>query len=67
MKNDYSYNNRSFGYILQKAIEDLIVNQEEYEKLNPENGWGTYYDLLEAIKEMRNCCEDNPDGIIDVC
>jgi hypothetical protein len=53
--------------ILQKAIEDLIVNQEEYEKLNPENGWGTYYDLLKAIKAMRNCCEDNPDGIIDVC
>lgn len=53
--------------ILQKAIEDLIVNQEEYEKLNPENCWGTYYGLLEAIKAMRNCCEDNPDGIIDVC
>lgn len=28
---------------------------------------GTYYGLLEVIKAMRNCCEDNPDGIIDVC
>lgn len=23
--------------------------------------------LLEAIKAMKNCCEDNPDGIIDLC
>lgn len=53
--------------ILNSAINDLIENQEEYEKLNPENGWGTYDGLLEAIKDMRNCCEDNPDGIIDVC
>ena len=52
--------------ILQKAINDLIENQEEYEKLNPENGWGTYDGLLQAIKDMRNCCEDNLDGIIDV-
>ena len=53
--------------ILNSAINDLIENQEEYEKLNPKNGWGTYDGLLEAIKDMRNCCEDNPDGIIDVC
>lgn len=52
--------------ILNSAINDLIKNKEEYEKLNPENGWGTYDGLLEAIKDMRNCCEDNPDGIIDV-
>lgn len=52
--------------ILNSAIKDLIENQEEYERLNPENGWGTYDDLLEKIKDMRNCCEDNPDGIIDV-
>lgn len=52
--------------ILQNAINDLIENQEEYEKLNPKNGWGSYDGLLEVIKDMRNCCEDNPDGIIDV-
>lgn len=30
-------------------------------------GFVIAFALLEAIKDMRNCCEDNPDGIIDVC
>lgn len=52
--------------ILNKAINDLIDNEEEYKKLNPPNGWGTYSGLLEALKELRDCCENNPDGIIEV-
>ena len=52
--------------ILQKAIEDLIQNKEEYEKLNPENGWGSYEGLLKRFIEMKKCCIDNPDGIIEL-
>lgn len=52
--------------ILQKAIEDLIDNREEYEKLNPKNGWGTYEHLLGTLINMRKCCIDNPDGIIEL-
>ena len=50
--------------ILQKVIEDLIDNKEGYQKLNPENGWGSYEGLLERFLDMRKCCVDNPDGII---
>ena len=52
--------------ILQKAIEDLIDNKEEYEKLNPKNGWGSYGHLLGTFLDMRKCCTDNPDGIIEL-
>lgn len=52
--------------ILNSAINDLVKNKIEYEKLNPDNGWGSYDFLLEELKKMRNCCEDNPDGIIEV-
>lgn len=52
--------------ILNKAINDLIENKFEYEKLNPSNGWGSYDGLLEELKNLRNCCEENPDGIIEV-
>lgn len=52
--------------ILQKAIEDLIDNKDEYEKLNPENGWGSYEHLLGTFLDMRKCCIDNPDGIIEL-
>ena len=53
--------------ILNKAINELIDNKEEYEKLNPSNGWGSYDGLLKALKDMRECCEDNKDGVIEVC
>ena len=52
--------------ILNNAIKDMIDNKEEYENLNPENGWGSYAGLLERLREMRDCCEDNPDGIFEV-
>lgn len=52
--------------ILQKAIEDLIDNKEEYEKLNPKNGYGSYEHLLGTFLDMRKCCTDNPDGIIEL-
>lgn len=52
--------------IIENAIKDMIDNKEEYKKLNPENGWGTYDGLLEKFKEIRNICEDNLDGIFDM-
>lgn len=52
--------------IINKAIDDMIKNRKEYEKLNPSNGWGTYDGLLEIFREMRTICEDNPDGVFDM-
>lgn len=52
--------------ILQKAIEDLIDNKEEYEKSNPKNGWGSYDLLLRTFKEILKCCEENLDGKIEL-
>ena len=53
--------------IIDKAIKDMVSNREEYEKLNPSNGWGTYEGLLKDFRDMRNVCEENPDGIFDIC
>lgn len=52
--------------IINSAIADMLNNSDEYRKLNPANGWGSYEELLTSLQEMRNCCESNPDGIIDV-
>lgn len=52
--------------IINKAIDDMVKNKQEYEKLNPENGWGTYEGLLKTFREIREVCEDNPDGIFDM-
>ena len=52
--------------IIKKAIADMILNEEEYKKLNPKNGWGTYEQLLEDFRQIKNVCENNPDGIFDM-
>ena len=52
--------------ILKEAINDLINNEDEYEKLNPPNGWESYEGLLKTLKAMLECCEKNEDGIIEV-
>lgn len=52
--------------IIHTAIQDMLNNTEEYKKLNPKNGWGSYEGLLETLQGMKSCCENNPDGIIHV-
>lgn len=52
--------------IIYHAISDMLNNADEYKKLNPKNGWGSYEGLLVTLQEMRNCCENNSDGIINV-
>ena len=52
--------------IVKRAIEDMIKNKEEYEKLNPSNGWGSYDGLLKRLKELKEYCETVPDGYIEV-
>ena len=49
--------------IINNAITDMIENKDEYEQMNPPNGWGMYDGLLKEFREMRNACEENPDGI----
>ena len=52
--------------ILNKAIEDMILNEKEYRKLEPSNGWGIYDGLLQEFKDLKECCEKNLDGIISI-
>lgn len=46
-----------FKELKKKYIEE--IQNQQIEALTDED--------IENIKAMRNCCEDNPDGIIDVC
>lgn len=52
--------------VLNRAIDDLIENKEEYEKLNPKNGWGSYEGLLKSLKSLRIACLENPSGKVEV-
>ena len=52
--------------VLNRAIDDLIENKEEYETLNPENGWGSYERLLKSLKSLRIACLENPNGKVEI-
>lgn len=52
--------------VLNRAIDDLMENKEEYEKLNPKNGWGSYEGLLKSLKSLRIACLENPSGKVEI-
>lgn len=52
--------------ILEKGIEEMESNREEYKELNPNNGWGNYDDALKFLKDILNACKENPDAIFTI-
>jgi hypothetical protein len=51
---------------LELGLKELKSNPEKYEKLNPENGWGSYDGLCRFVEEYLTACRENPDCIISV-
>ena len=51
---------------LHACILYMLMNKEELKKYNPENGWGTYEQLLEFTKEFQMACIDNQDCKIKI-
>lgn len=52
--------------ILNQAILHMSANADEYRKLNPANGWGSYEGALTFLKEWRDFCEQHLDLLIVV-
>lgn len=51
---------------LEQGLAYLLANQEELEKLNPPNGWGTYGGLVQFVEEYLTACRKHPTAIISV-
>ena len=47
---------------LEHGIKHMACNRDEYEKLNPENGWGSYDDFLLWLTRVLASARRNPDG-----
>jgi len=52
--------------ILKKAIKNMMVNKQEYTKMNPPNGWGNYEGALEYLKKILQACKNHPNAVIDI-
>jgi len=44
---------------LEHAINEMKSNKEEYEKLNPKNGWGNYEGALELLEWLHFQCTEH--------
>lgn len=51
---------------LRIGLKNLVNNPEKYQKLNPENGWGSYEGLIEFTHNYLNACINNPDAQVTV-
>lgn len=46
--------------LLDKGIKAMVDGREEYEAMNPPNGWGRYDGALEYLRTLRACCAEHP-------
>jgi hypothetical protein len=53
--------------VLKVGLKALEERQESLEKLSPENGWGTYGDLLDCTIAYLEMCEKYPEAEIRAC
>ena len=51
---------------LRKGIHQMKINPDKYKEFNPDNGWGTYENLLELMENYLNKCYEYPDSIIQI-
>ena len=51
---------------LRCGIAVLKQDKEKLEKLNPENGWGSYDILLSVAQRYLAACEENPNAEVEV-
>lgn len=46
--------------LLEKALEHMKQNRDEYVPLNPSNGWGSYESAVEYLSDFVTACQDHP-------
>jgi hypothetical protein len=44
----------------------MIEHAEEYELLNPDNGWGDYEGAVYFLKDILDACKNYPNARIEI-
>jgi hypothetical protein len=52
--------------LLQAGLNLLVSDPEEYQALNPKNGWGDYEGLVKFVQDYLNACVQNPNTLVEV-
>lgn len=51
---------------LEYGLNELKASPDRFEKLGPDNGWGTYNGLVATVEEYLQACKQYPDAVIEV-
>jgi len=51
---------------LRAGLMRLTANPERFKAFNPENGWGSYENLVSLVQSYLAACIDNPDAEVSV-
>jgi len=51
---------------LREGLHKLKLEPEKYKKFNPENGWGSYENLVNFVEDYLNACYKYPDALIKI-
>lgn len=51
---------------LETALEVLLYYPSEFKSLNPENGWGSYDNLVRSLESLLDACKEHPSATIEV-
>ena len=51
---------------LAEGLANLNADPGTFEKLNPENGWGSYEGLVNFVTEYLAACREHPDAAVRV-
>lgn len=52
--------------ILKQGIKILESDPSRFRKFNSPNGWGTYEQFVQFVKEVLSACEEYPDADMEV-
>jgi hypothetical protein len=52
--------------LLEHGLLTLKASPEQFKVYNPENGWGSYDNLIVFVETYLEACRDNPDAEIRV-
>jgi hypothetical protein len=57
---------KEVGDVIKRGVCLMELHPDEYKKLNPPNGWGSYEGALEFLFEFAMACDRYPKAIIRV-
>lgn len=52
--------------MLERGLRRLKKDPDGFKKFNPDNGWGSYDNLVDCVEQYLKACKEYPEALIEV-